>query len=108
MTKHLHIAQVFVATENHSLSIRFTGVIDLSAPAVLYWKAVCIAKTMPRITVIEDHFAIWTKHKRVDRMIVLWVSGLGENRSLGVGNIVTVLIDEFPNIGSGADDDSIA
>ena len=43
MTEHFHIAQIFVASKHHSLTIGFAGVVDFSAPTIFDGVAVGVA-----------------------------------------------------------------
>ena len=63
VAEHFHVAQVFVASKHHSLAVGFARVVDFSAPTILDWIAVGVAKSVAGVSVVEVEFTIGAKHK---------------------------------------------
>ena len=63
---------------------------------------------MPGVSKVEIQLAVRAKYKRMDRVVVLGISGVGQDRSFAVGNVVAVVVDEFEHIRCCADQDAVA
>ena len=53
-------------------------------------------------------FPVGAEGKGMDGVIVLWIASLGQNRSLRIGNIIAIAINELQNIRGSAYEDSVS
>ncbi len=108
MGDHFKIAAIQVTAKDHP-AIEGLAVVDhRSAMDVDDRFSVSIFDLLARVTEVPVQLAVGTKHERMVRMVVLMLAGLGKQRHLAVGNIIAVVVDQPPDVGSRRDDDLVA
>src|SRR5688572_1625511 len=98
MRNDFEIAAVEVTPKHHPAIERLAIVDHRPAVNVDNGLALGIPNLLPGISKVPVQLAIGAEHERMIGMVVLVLAGLGEHCHLAISDIITIIVDQAPDI----------